>query len=242
MQHIGFEYQPTIIISDSEDQSQALYFACKRCLDVVLAAALLMLLFPVLLLIVVLIKLDSPGPVIFVQQRVGARWRLSEGRTIWQIRSFRFYKFRSMMRDADQSLHQDYIKAFAAGNVEVSPESASKFKLTDDPRVTRAGRILRKTSLDELPQLVNVLKGDMSLVGPRPVPIYEVAEYQTRHYERLAALPGITGLWQIKGRSQVSFDNMIDMDIEYVRNRSLWLDMKILVSTIPAVLSGRGAD
>jgi lipopolysaccharide/colanic/teichoic acid biosynthesis glycosyltransferase len=101
---------------------------------------------------------------------------------------------------------------------------------------------LRKTSLDELPQLFNVIKGEMSLVGPRPVPTYEVAEYQSRHRERLAALPGITGLWQVLGRSQVSFEEMIALDIEYVRARSLWLDIKILCLTIPAVLSGRGAD
>jgi lipopolysaccharide/colanic/teichoic acid biosynthesis glycosyltransferase len=242
VQNIGFDHQETVIISDTEAQRQTFYFACKRALDLVLAAALLLLLSPLLLLIAVLVKLDSSGPALFVQQRVGARRRVSEGRTIWEIQSFPCYKFRSMVRDADQSLHQDFIKAFAAGRIETSPEVGSKFKLTDDPRVTRVGRILRKTSLDELPQLVNVLRGEMSLVGPRPVPTYEVTEYQGHHYERLAALPGITGLWQVKGRSQVSFDNMIDLDIEYVRNKSLWLDMKILVSTIPAVLSARGAE
>jgi lipopolysaccharide/colanic/teichoic acid biosynthesis glycosyltransferase len=161
---------------------------------------------------------------------------------MWEIREFPCYKFRSMVQHADPSAHQQFVKAFAEGRVEPSQAGHTRFKLTDDPRVTRVGRVLRKTSLDELPQLVNVLKGDMSLVGPRPVPAYEVAEYRAWHRERLAALPGITGLWQVNGRCQVSFDDMIDMDIEYVRNRSLRLDVKILLLTIPAVLSGRGAD
>ena len=115
-------------------------------------------------------------------------------------------------------------------------------KLTDDPRVTRIGRILRRTSLDELPQLFNVLKGEMSLVGPRPVPLYEAAAYVDWHLERLAALPGITGLWQVRGRGRVSFAEMVRMDIAYVRNQSPLLDITLLLSTIPAVMSGRGAE
>jgi lipopolysaccharide/colanic/teichoic acid biosynthesis glycosyltransferase len=126
--------------------------------------------------------------------------------------------------------------------VQASDEGGPKFKLSNDPRVTRVGHILRKTSLDELPQLVNVLKGEMSLVGPRPLPTYEVAEYQAWHRERLAALPGITGLWQVQGRCEVTFEEQVQMDIEYVRNQSLWQDIKILLSTIPAVVSGRGAE
>jgi lipopolysaccharide/colanic/teichoic acid biosynthesis glycosyltransferase len=114
-------------------------------------------------------------------------------------------------------------------------------KLTDDPRITRVGRFLRRTSLDELPQLLNVLKGEMSLVGPRPVPPYEAAAYQDWHRERLAGLPGITGLWQVKGRGLVSFTEMVRMDIEYLRSQSTWLDFKIMLATIPAVLFGRGA-
>jgi lipopolysaccharide/colanic/teichoic acid biosynthesis glycosyltransferase len=220
-------------------RDRSLYFSCKRCLDVVLATLLFILLSPLMLLIAILVKLDTPGPIIFVQERVGARRRSRDGRTIWEIRNFPFYKFRSMVHDADPSVHQVYIKAYVEGCV--GPSDA-KFKLTDDPRVTRVGRILRKTSLDELPQLVNVLKGEMSLVGPRPLPTYEVAQYQPWHRERLAALPGITGFWQVKGRCQVSFEEQIHMDIEYVRNRSLWLDIKILFLTIPAVLSGRGAE
>lgn len=215
---------------------------CKRCLDVTLAAVMLVVLMPLLLLIALLIKLDSPGPVIFVQDRVGARRRTSAGRTTWEIRTFRLYKFRSMVDKADDSIHRAYIKAFVDGQVEASDANGTKFKLTNDRRVTRVGRVLRKSSLDELPQLVNVLKGEMSLVGPRPVPAYEVAEYKPWHRERLAALPGITGAWQVSGRCQVSFEDMIRMDIDYVRNRSLWLDVQILLLTVPAVLSGRGAE
>lgn len=230
----------TTILAGGRDK--ALYFSCKRFMDVVLAALALILLIPLMLLIAILIKLDTPGPVFFIQERVGVR-RKSEGRrTIWEIKNFPFYKFRSMVREADPSLHQAYIKAFVEGRVEMSDTAGAKFKLTGDPRVTRVGRILRKTSLDELPQLLNVLRGEMSLVGPRPVPLYEAAEYQAWHWERLAALPGITGLWQVKGRCQVLFDDMVRMDIEYIRNQSLWLDLKILFLTVPAVLSGRGAE
>src|SRR5262249_22783862 len=134
------------------------------------------------------------------------------------------------------------IKSFANGQTSDDARNGVKFKLKQDPRVTRVGRVLRKTSLDELPQLLNVLKGEMSFVGPRPVPQYEVAEYKDGHFERLAAAPGITGLWQVKGRAVVSFEEMIRLDIEYVRARSLWLDFKILLLTIPAVISGRGAE
>ncbi|MGH9896190.1 MAG: sugar transferase, partial [bacterium] len=119
--------------------------------------------------------------------------------------------------------------------------SGARFKLSNDPRVTRVGRVLRRMSLDELPQLFNVLKGEMSLVGPRPVPLYEVAEYGESDTERLAALPGITGLWQVRGRAEIPFSEMVRLDCEYVRNQSLWLDLKILAATIPAVVSGRGA-
>ena len=147
-----------------------------------------------------------------------------------------------MVRDADSSLHEAYIKDFVEGRAHPSAESGGKYKLTNDPRVTRIGRFLRKFSLDELPQLFNVLKGDMSLVGPRPVPTYEVAGYSPRHHDRFAALPGITGWWQVKGRCQVSFEEMIRMDLDYIHNASLWLDLKILFLTLPAVLSRRGAE
>jgi lipopolysaccharide/colanic/teichoic acid biosynthesis glycosyltransferase len=230
--------EPRGLIPDTGGQG-ALYFGCKRCLDLAIAAALLVLLSPLLLLIALAIKLDSRGPILFTQQRVGARRRVEPGRTSWEVRDFLIYKFRSMADGADQAVHRAYIKAFVDG--QVADGADAHFKLTNDRRVTRVGRVLRRTSLDELPQLVNVLKGDMSLVGPRPVPTYEVADYQEWHRERLAALPGITGLWQVKGRCRVSFEGMVQMDIEYVRGRSLWLDMRLLLLTVPAVLSGRGA-
>jgi lipopolysaccharide/colanic/teichoic acid biosynthesis glycosyltransferase len=228
-----------ILIGDTD---RSLYFTCKWLIDVLLATLLLILFLPLMVLIAILIKLDSAGPVFFIQERVGARRRAERRRTIWKIRNFPCYKFRSMIHNADQSLHQNAVRAFIEGRVEGFKGSRAKFKLSNDSRVTRVGRILRKTSLDELPQLFNVLKGEMSLVGPRPVPTYEVAGYQDTHRQRLATLPGITGLWQVKGRCQVSFDEMIRMDVEYVRNQSLFLDIKILFLTFSAVLSGRGAE
>lgn len=218
------------------------YFVCKRCMDVILASLLLILLFPVLLLIAILIKLDSPGPVIFKHERVGAKRRRLFGEAVWVTRNFPMYKFRTMIQNADSTAHEAYIRDFVSGRAQPSEANGGMFKLTNDPRVTRIGRILRRTSMDELLQLVNVLKGEMSLVGPRPVPPYEAACYRDGDHKRLAALPGITGLWQVSGRCRVTFEKMVAMDLEYIRKASLWLDFKILLLTIPAVLSGRGAE
>jgi lipopolysaccharide/colanic/teichoic acid biosynthesis glycosyltransferase len=219
---------------------EALYFTVKRTADLILAGLLIVALSPVIAVIALAIKLDSPGPVFFRQERVGSRRRRRGGATRWETRIFWIYKFRSMVQNADQSLHQAHIRAFVQG--EIATEGAEQnFKLTGDPRVTRVGKILRRTSLDELPQLFNVILGEMSLVGPRPVPTYEVEGYQSAHYERLAAPPGITGLWQVEGRSRVTFNEMVEMDIDYVRRRSLLLDLSILLRTVPAVLAGRGA-
>lgn len=226
----------------AHESENILYGVLKRCMDICLSTALIILLLPLLLLIALLIKLDSPGPAIFTQERVGAKRQRFGLKRVWVVQNFLFYKFRSMARDADQSLHEAYIKDFVEGRARPSAESGGKYKLTNDPRVTRVGRFLRKFSLDELPQLFNVLKGDMSLVGPRPVPTYEVAGYSPRHHNRFAALPGITGWWQVKGRCQVSFEEMIRMDVDYIRNASMWLDLKILFLTLPAVLSRRGAE
>ena len=146
-----------------------------------------------------------------------------------------------MVADADQSIHEEYVRSFVQGRLDAGEKTEATFKLAHDPRVTRVGRILRRTSLDELPQLFNVLKGEMSLVGPRPVPPYEVAQYHESDAERLAALPGITGLWQVQGRGVVPFREMIRMDLEYVRKQTVWLDLKILFATIPVILSGHGA-
>jgi len=229
------------IVALTVDGDRHLYFLFKRLIDVVLALGLLLVLLPLMVLIAFAIAVDAPGPVIFVQERVGVRRRSAKGRTHWEIHRFPFYKFRSMAADADQSLHVDHVRAFVAGRVNTSGDSSAAFKLAHDPRITRVGRILRRTSLDELPQLFNVLKGDMSLVGPRPVPPYEVAQYRETDAERFAAMPGITGLWQINGRGDVPFDDMIRMDREYVRTQSVWLDLRILIDTLPAILSGRGA-
>lgn len=212
-------------------------FWCKRTLDVLSGALLVVLLLPLLLVIAALIKIDSPGPVLFVHQRVGARRRMQAGRPVWAVADFPMFKFRSMVDHADQALHRAQVLAFVQGRLNPSGSA----KLENDPRVTRVGRLLRRTSLDELPQLFNVLRGEMSLVGPRPVPPYEVAAYVDWQRERLAALPGITGLWQVTGRGVVTFDDMVRLDIEYVRTQSLWLDLRLLLATIPAVVSGRGA-
>lgn len=221
--------------------ASALYFRCKRALDLVLATLALAALAPLLLLLALLIRLDSPGPVLFIQERVGARRAGKDGR-VWEIRPFRLYKLRSMYHGADEQIHRAHIQAFIQGRLERRGAPHAPYKLAADPRVTRIGRLLRRTSLDELPQLLNVLKGEMSLVGPRPVPLYEAAAYQPWHLERLAALPGITGLWQVKGRARVGFDEMVRLDIAYVRQRSLWLDLQLLAQTIPAALSGAGAE
>jgi lipopolysaccharide/colanic/teichoic acid biosynthesis glycosyltransferase len=218
-----------------------LNFAFKRIVDVTASAALLLLLSPLLVLIALAIRCDSDGPSLYKQDRVGARRSTKNGRVVWETHTFRLYKFRSMFRNADPAIHQVYIKAFIAGQGEIASADGTKFKLDDDRRITRVGKMLRRTSLDELPQLFNVLKGEMSLVGPRPVPTYEVAEYEEWHRARLLAKPGITGLWQVKARGRVSFDEMVRMDIEYARNQSVWLDLKLLWLTIPSVLSGRGA-
>lgn len=210
------------------------YFACKRAIDLLLSIAALILLAPVMVLIAVVIRLDSPGPILFKQMRVGQGGR-----------PFTFYKFRTMFHNADPEIHRRYVQAFIRHQAPAnggSGESATPvFKLTHDPRITRVGHILRRASLDELPQLFNVIKGDMSLVGPRPPLPYEVEEYQPWHMERLATVPGITGWWQVRGRSRVSFDEMVSLDLEYIANQSLWLDFKILLLTIPAVIGGDGA-
>jgi lipopolysaccharide/colanic/teichoic acid biosynthesis glycosyltransferase len=232
--------QPRHVIVNG-DEAGAVYFWAKRCLDLVAATVLLLLLAPLLVLVAIAILLDSPGSALFIQERVGSRQRTWNGRTSWEIRTFRVFKFRSMVSKADPAVHEAFIKAWVDGQVEAADEGP-KFKLHNDARITRVGQVLRKLSLDELPQLLNVLKGDMSLVGPRPVPTYEVAAYDGWHYERLATLPGITGLWQVEGRGDVSFDEMMRMDIEYVRNKSLWRDIVLLLRTVPAVLSRHGAE
>ncbi|HEX3722420.1 MAG TPA: sugar transferase [Nitrolancea sp.] len=217
------------------------YPIIKRFLDLSVASGLLLVLSPLMSLIALLIKLDSQGPVFFSQERVGARREVDrDGVARWKTQPFRVLKFRSMVNNADQSIHESHIRAFVSGTLNQETDEQN-VKLHDDARITRVGKILRRSSLDELPQLINVVKGEMSLVGPRPVPVYEVEGYQQRHFERLHASPGITGLWQVEGRGQVPFEEMVRMDIWYVRNVSLWLDLKIMAQTIPAVFRGKGA-
>lgn len=219
------------------EQDKHLYLRIKRLMDVVLSFILLILLSPILLLIILLIKLDSPGPAIFAQERMGYDWHSR------QQRRFILYKFRSMYHNCDRSVHQEHVEKRIEGGkgVKNSGHDARLTKLTNDGRVTRVGRILRRTSLDELPQLWNVLRGEMSLVGPRPVPPYEVVAYERWHKQRLNATAGIAGLWQVKGRGRATLDEMARLDIEYINRQSLLLDLKILLLTIPAVISGRGA-
>lgn len=194
----------------------------KRSLDIMVSVALLILLIPLFLIVALLIKFDSPGPVCFVQERIGLNKR-----------RFRMYKFRTMVGDAEQLL---------AKLEKLNEVRGPVFKIKDDPRITRIGRFLRRTSIDELPQLFNVLIGGMSLVGPRPLPVrdYQGLE-QDWHRRRFSVRPGITCLWQVNGRSSVHFEQWMELDMEYVDHWSLWLDLKILAKTMPAVLKGTGA-
>ena len=215
-------------------ETRKVSLAIKRAVDIGASAALLMGLAPLMAIIALVIRLTSPGPVIFRQQRLGQRGR-----------PFTLFKFRSMYAKCDATPHVQFVKQFIAGTAEAQPDAASNgvaYKLTRDPRITPIGAFLRKTSLDELPQLFNVLRGDMSLVGPRPPIGYELEAYDAWHRRRiLEAKPGITGLWQVTGRSQMRFDDMVRLDLEYARAWSLWLDIKILLRTARVVLSRAGA-
>ncbi len=226
-------------------RDRTLYYFFKRMLDVSVAAVALVILSPLMAVIALAIILDSGWPVIFAQKRVGAQRWTRAGYSYWRRTPFTFYKFRSMVRDADPSMHIAFVKAFMSNDRErmaaLQGEDTQAYKLVRDPRVTRLGKFLRKFSLDELPQLWNVLKGDMSLVGPRPPIAYEVDEYKSWHQRRLGAKPGLTGLWQVAARSSVDFDEMVRLDIQYIENQSFWLDLRILMETPFAVLSGKGA-
>jgi lipopolysaccharide/colanic/teichoic acid biosynthesis glycosyltransferase len=242
------------------------YLRVKRLMDLVCAIVLLVLLSPLFVLIALCIKLDSPGSVFFKQTRAGHNRRRGDRRSHGHpdastahekrtrkdrrakdsaCRPFGFYKFRTMHVNNDSALHREfverYIKNQMAEKADATCADSPKFKIDRDPRVTRVGRILRRTSLDELPQLFNVLKGEMSLVGPRPPIPYEVEHYAAWHRERLYVLPGITGLWQVEGRSRVTFDEMVRLDLYYIEHLSLALDVKILLFTPWAVISGNGA-
>jgi lipopolysaccharide/colanic/teichoic acid biosynthesis glycosyltransferase len=222
-----------------------LYFAAKRALDIIVAGTLLILVAPVLLVVAILVKLDSPGPALFAQDRVTVKMRRRAGGIEWERRTFKLLKFRSMHYKADQSIHKAYIQATIANDAaklkELQGGDVSVKKLTRDPRITRIGAFIRKTSLDELPQIWNVLVGDISLVGPRPAIPYEVDMYKTWYHQRLETTPGITGWWQVTARSKASFEEMIHLDIWYVENQNFWLDIQILVKTPISVLFSKSA-
>jgi lipopolysaccharide/colanic/teichoic acid biosynthesis glycosyltransferase len=201
--------------------------AVKRGLDLLLASAGLLLTLPIVLLSVLAVKCDTRGPAFFRQVRVGANGR-----------RFRMVKIRTMLHDNDDSQHRAYMAALVAGAGE---RCGGMYKLVDDPRVTRVGRVLRRFSLDEIPQIWNVLKGDMSVVGPRPPLPSEVELYQPRAMERLRVKPGMTGLWQVSGRCRLPFEAMVELDVAYWQRWSLLLDLAILLRTPKAVLAGAGA-
>jgi exopolysaccharide biosynthesis polyprenyl glycosylphosphotransferase len=205
----------------------------KRVMDVIGSVAALLLFSPVFAIVAILVKLTSEGPVIYRQPRLG-----QFGET------FELLKFRSMRCDSDHKIHQEFMKNVIAGKHHDKTADGVKavYKMTNDPRITPIGAFLRRSSLDELPQFFNVLKGEMSLVGPRPPLVYEYEEYEIWHRRRvLESKPGITGLWQVMGRSHVRFDDMVRLDLQYVRNWSLWLDIQILMKTPKAVLLGDDA-
>jgi lipopolysaccharide/colanic/teichoic acid biosynthesis glycosyltransferase len=205
------------------------YTRVKRLLDIVFTVLLLLPLCMIMAIVAVTIRFDSPGPIFFRQKRVGQNGV-----------EFSMLKFRSMYAHSDDSIHREAIERYMKGESIGEGEAALRYKRSDDPRITRVGRFLRKTSLDELPQFINVLRGEMTLVGPRPPLSYEVESYSTRDLVRLSGKPGLTGTWQVYGRSVVTFQGMVDMDIAYLQKQSLKEDLKLIALTVPVMIMGRG--
>ncbi len=201
--------------------------AVRRALDLTVAALVLLLTSPLLLAIALAIKLDSSGPILFRQRRLGR-----------DRREFTIFKFRTMRQDADATRHRKYVQTLIGGDSRA--EQGRLYKLSVDDRITRVGRRLRSWSLDELPQLINVLRGEMALVGPRPVIPYEVEMYPREYMRRFAVKPGLTGLWQVSGRNERTYDEMVSFDVEYAEADSLLLDLRILLKTVPVVLRRQG--
>jgi len=227
----GTEYPNILFYPELRERGEAKSGSrwVKRVLDIGGSLLVSVLLAPFFFAITLAIKLSSKGPVLYVQNRIGQCGR-----------KFNLLKFRSMYVDTDASTHENYVTKLISGQVETG--EGKLYKITDDPRVTPLGRFLRRSSLDELPQFLNVLKGEMSLVGPRPPLDYEVRAYDFWHRRRfLEARPGITGLWQVSGRSRTTFDEMVRLDLHYARHQSFWMDIKILLQTPRAVLSADGA-
>ncbi|MFQ5612936.1 MAG: sugar transferase [Anaerolineae bacterium] len=209
---------------------QPQYQFLKRIADVAISLITLPLVLPLAFICALAIRLDSPGPIFFVQERVGKGGEL-----------FRIYKFRTMIQDHDSESERRFMKDFVQGKINASNHTEESFKPAERSKITRVGWVLRKLSLDELPQLINVLRGDMSLVGPRPNVAWEVDAYRGWHYERLEVLPGITGLAQVKGRSNIAFDQIVNYDVEYIEKQSFLMDLKILLWTVTSVLKSKGA-
>jgi exopolysaccharide biosynthesis polyprenyl glycosylphosphotransferase len=204
----------------------------KRLFDVMASLFVVVLGFPFFLAVALLIKLTSKGPVFFSQQRIGEQGEV-----------FTLYKFRTMRQHADDSIHREFTRSFIEGrmsNSSLDERAPSVYKLTNDPRVTAVGNFLRKTSLDELPQFINILRGEMTIVGPRPPLQYELEYYEEWHKLRLEVKPGLTGLWQVSGRSSVPFNEMVKLDLYYIEHWTLLLDLKIMLRTIPVMLFGSG--
>jgi lipopolysaccharide/colanic/teichoic acid biosynthesis glycosyltransferase len=201
----------------------------KRAFDVTLAFTSLIVLAPLLLFIALAIKLHSPGPVFYRQERIGKNGR-----------PFRMYKFRTMRVDSDSGHHRQYVRNLIRNNITPAQLGLTSLKLQADPRITGVGKILRELSVDELPQLINVLRGEMSIVGPRPPLPYEFELYTSQHAQRLLVLPGITGLWQVTAHNLVSFEEMVQIDLNYINNLSPWLDLKIMLLTPWEMLKGKG--
>jgi lipopolysaccharide/colanic/teichoic acid biosynthesis glycosyltransferase len=225
---------PSVLLKKQDRRTRARELAkrgAKRALDVVGSLGLLAILAPLFAVVAVFVKLTSKGPVFFRQQRVGEAGK-----------PFTMLKFRTMQVNADPAIHQQYVTAFIKNGAEAAAPGSGVFKIVNDPRITSIGQLLRRSSLDELPQFWNVLKGEMSLVGPRPPLPYEVATYKRWHRRRvLEAKPGITGLWQVTGRSRTTFDEMVRLDLRYARNHTVLTDLKILLATPRAVVTGKGA-
>jgi exopolysaccharide biosynthesis polyprenyl glycosylphosphotransferase len=217
---IGSPPVPTLLMERMDlRREKPVQWFLKRIVDVLGSGLGLIVLFPLLLMVALAIKLESPGPIIYKQQRIGFRGR-----------KFNMYKFRSMRQDAD---------ALLAQLLEKNETNNGMFKMFNDPRVTKVGRFIRKYSIDELPQLFNVLKGDMSLVGPRPPIVRELKHYDSWHYYRFTTLPGLTGIWQVSGRSRIKeFDTVVKMDYHYINNWNILLDLKLILKTVPVVLGG----
>lgn len=237
--------KPDTDVSMRAAKDRTIYYLGKRVLDFSVALVLLVLLSPLMLLIATLILVYSPGPVFFFQERIGAKRQIKDKQVFWEKVSFKCIKFRTMHINADPAIHQAYVKALIERDEEcmaaLQNQDTKVHKLINDPRIIRPGFLLRKFSLDELPQLFNVLRGDMSLVGPRPAIPYEVEMYHPWHLQRLQAQPGITGLQQVTERCTADFDQQVMLDIEYIKKQSFLLDLIIILKTPMVVISTRGA-